>query len=125
MKGDTTKHRLSAWPLLTFSLFSIIASPLFAYKIKPAAILSQISKLKSEGIGPDNAETMATGPPGSKKVRHQRRLADLYSQYQQGLVQSNALDFDDIILVALKMLKENQGGLFIFSFLFFLCNYAL
>lgn len=82
-------------------------------KVKPAAILSQISKRKSAGLGPgESVDT--SGARGARKTTHERMLADLYSKYQSRLVQSNALDFDDIILVALKMLQQNQGEAFRF-----------
>lgn len=36
-------------------------------------------------------------------------VADVYKQYQERLVQSNAVDFDDLILVSLQLLKQDEG----------------
>lgn len=49
------------------------------------------------------------GSSGIGKSKHRMKVVEMYSKYQRRLVQSNAVDFDDIILVALKMLQEDQS----------------
>lgn len=81
---------------------------------------SSISKLKSQGLGPQDiakkSEDMlergkSTGFVGGK-ARHAKMVAEIYTKYQARLVQSNALDFDDIILVALRLLRQDKGRVF-------------
>lgn len=77
---------------------------------KPVIVLSMISKLKSKGMMPgDMAATKPTGPT-RRGVVNQHQLKQIYTAYQQKLVQSNALDFDDIILVALQLLRRDKGA---------------
>lgn len=82
--------------------------------MKPAAVQSAISKLKSEGLGPDDPG-VTSAPQGARKSRSQKRIAEIYSKYQARLIQSNAVDFDDIILVALKVLQQDESECFSFS----------
>lgn len=80
-----------------------------APQAKPVIVLSMISKLKSKGTMPgDMPETKPTGPT-RRGVVNKHQLKQIYTAYQQKLVQSNALDFDDIILVTLQLLRRDKG----------------
>ncbi|CAN0368233.1 unnamed protein product, partial [Ectocarpus sp. 12 AP-2014] len=85
-------------------------------EVKPNMMRSSISKLKSQGLGPQDiakrSEDMlergkSTGFVGGK-ARHANMVAEIYTKYQARLIQSNALDFDDIILVALRLLWQDE-----------------
>ena len=56
-----------------------------------------ISKSKSEGIYPEDAEYKVIDPI----------VFDIFKKYQQSLVNYNAIDFDDILVMSYKILKNN------------------
>ena len=59
--------------------------------MKEKMLLGAISAAKDELIGPDEFELRAEGD------FTQRRIAQVYREYQRQLKNSNALDFDDLI----------------------------
>ena len=69
--------------------------------IKEKAILSAISNAKNEMIGPDEYLRNAGSNFGMKK------MADAYREYQEQLKKNNALDFDDLLVLTVKLFKEN------------------
>ena len=38
---------------------------------------------------------------------HDKKIAELYAEYQRRLRENNALDFDDLLTVTVRLLKEN------------------
>jgi DNA helicase II / ATP-dependent DNA helicase PcrA len=64
----------------------------------PRGLAAQVSNLKNELVGPDDYE-----PRGGAA----RAIAEAYSLYQQRLQQAHALDFDDIIMRTVQLLKDN------------------
>lgn len=69
-------------------------------RFKPSGVLSTISQAKQEMVEAEAYEGMARGP-------FQEVVAQVYRQYQKNLQQYSALDFDDILSVTVKMLREN------------------
>jgi DNA helicase-2/ATP-dependent DNA helicase PcrA len=69
---------------------------------KPKSVLSAISSAKNELTGPE--EYMA----GARDPRT-RTIAQIYEAYQRILVRGNALDFDDLIMLAVRVLREHSG----------------
>lgn len=69
---------------------------------KPRAILSQISSSKNELIPPEEYTQFAKG-------RFQELVARLYPIYQRRLRQSDALDFDDLLVETVKLLSEDES----------------
>lgn len=69
---------------------------------------SSISKLKSQGLGPEDVRVEGKGLVGAA-ARRAKTVVEIYRNYQRRLVQNNAMDFDDIILVALRLLRQNTG----------------
>ncbi|MBI2064241.1 MAG: UvrD-helicase domain-containing protein [Candidatus Yanofskybacteria bacterium] len=71
-------------------------------KFNPRAILSKISRLKTNLIFPDDFE------PNDffSKV-----VAKIYGKYQAELKKMNGLDFDDLIVLTVRILKEHPGTL--------------
>ncbi len=67
-------------------------------KYKPAAVAGQISRAKSRLVEPEEFEI------GNSIYR--KRVAEIYSLYEKKLIQSNALDFDDLIKKACELLKK-------------------
>jgi len=67
----------------------------------PAAILSTIGRAKDKLMGPE--EFLA----GAQSF-YDQKVGEIYRCYQQRLRQNNALDFDDLILETLRLLRAND-----------------
>ena len=52
---------------------------------------------------------------------YQQKVADVYEYYERELRKNNALDFDDLLLVAVKLLQSNEAVLDKYSKRFSLC----
>lgn len=71
-------------------------------KFQPKAVLATIGKIKDSMKSPD--EYIA----GSAFGYYEKQIAAVYIEYQKRLKKNNALDFDDIIYLTVKILKENK-----------------
>ena len=69
--------------------------------LKPKSIIAIISKAKNEGKTPEEYKEGAYYP-------NQRKIARIYQRYEEEKEAANALDFDDLLLRALKMFRENS-----------------
>ena len=69
------------------------------------AVLSEISNAKNEMLEPIPYDLRAGGDYRKEKI------AKVYSMYQQKLKENNAVDFDDIINLTIKILSENPDVL--------------
>ena len=70
-------------------------------QIKPKAIEAAISKAKNEGIDPDEYGLEAY-------YANQKAIASVYAAYEKAKWGASALDFDDLLLMVAKMLRENR-----------------
>jgi DNA helicase-2/ATP-dependent DNA helicase PcrA len=70
--------------------------------IQYRAMLSRISHGKSHNETPQDWYSAATDP-------NLTRLAKIYSVYEERLVQANALDFDDLLLESVRLLRHDDG----------------
>ncbi len=68
----------------------------------PRAVLGMISKAKDQMQSP---EQFAADAGGDYRMK---RIAELYRDYQSRLKESNAVDFDDIILLTVRLLQEHE-----------------
>ncbi len=66
---------------------------------KPSAILSRISWAKNHMMDPQDMY-LNSGDPQTEKVAH------IYQIYKQELAKSNAMDFDDLLLETVRLLKS-------------------
>ncbi len=64
------------------------------------AVLSRISSAKDEMMGPDDFERNAGGD------FRERKIAQLYAEYQKELRKNNALDFDDLIVKTVELFER-------------------
>ena len=69
----------------------------------PRSVLSVISNAKNDMITCDGFYSEFSSNPRMKTV------AKLYELYQRKLAQNNALDFDDMIMLTVKVLKESDA----------------
>ncbi len=67
-------------------------------RYNPRSMLAKISKLKTSLIWPDDY---------APHEFMEKLIAKLYGHYQNGLREMNALDFDDLIVLTVKIFKEN------------------
>jgi DNA helicase II / ATP-dependent DNA helicase PcrA len=70
--------------------------------LTPRLILSRISYAKNHGQSAEILRAEAVD-------KDHRRIADLYAEYERLLHQSNALDFDDLLLRTARLLRENAA----------------
>ncbi len=70
-------------------------------KFDPRKIRYAISNAKNLGLSPQDYEKEQSGYKG-------RVIAEVYSHYQDQLASNNALDFDDLILVPVKLFQQNE-----------------
>ncbi len=68
----------------------------------PRAVLSRISHAKSHHESPMDWYKAATDPKLT-------RLAKIYELYEERLLQANALDFDDLLLESVRLLKHDEA----------------
>jgi DNA helicase-2/ATP-dependent DNA helicase PcrA len=71
-------------------------------KFDPRKIRYTISNAKNQGITPD--EYIKHEPGYRGKV-----IAEIYQEYQGQLAANNALDFDDLILVPVRLFEQNES----------------
>lgn len=69
---------------------------------KESSVLARISKLKDQQITSDEFINE------NYKNYHERNIGEIYSLYVKKLKQYNALDFDDLLLKALALLKQEK-----------------
>jgi DNA helicase-2/ATP-dependent DNA helicase PcrA len=67
----------------------------------PRAVLSAISRAKCDGVDPEAYAAKAAG-------HFALTVAPLYRDYDRRLRSSNTLDFDDLLLVTLRLLEERE-----------------
>lgn len=68
-------------------------------------VMNEISRAKDSLI---DAEEYTLDSQGDEKYRN---IAKIYTRYQKKLMDSNLLDFDDIIMQTVKLLRENEDVL--------------
>jgi len=80
-------------------------------RLTPASALSRVSGAKSNLLTPDDLEKVASSP-------FETKLIDIYRAYEAALRANNALDFDDLIVIPVRLLArypemlERYGGRF-------------
>jgi DNA helicase II / ATP-dependent DNA helicase PcrA len=67
-------------------------------------LAAQISGLKNELVSTAQAVDQAVTPP-------ERRLADVYREYQRRLLDASAADFDDLLLLTVRLFREHPDAL--------------
>ena len=70
--------------------------------LKPRDVLSRISYAKNHGVAPENYAARFPSD-AAKDVEY------VYEKYDSRLRNSNSLDFDDLLLKSVAVLKKNQG----------------
>lgn len=70
-------------------------------RFQPSGILARISNAK-------NALQDAAAFARQAGDFYEQKVADIYSRYEQKLQLNNALDFDDLLMLSIKLLQENK-----------------
>ncbi|MBE9046612.1 DNA helicase PcrA [Pleurocapsales cyanobacterium LEGE 10410] len=71
-------------------------------KFDPRKIRYTVSNAKNQGLTPDDFAKQEPGYRG-------RVVAEIYNEYQSRLAANNALDFDDLIWVPVKLFQQNES----------------
>ena len=71
-------------------------------KFDPRKIRYAVSNAKNQGLTPDDFAKQEPGYRG-------RVIAEIYNEYQSRLAANNALDFDDLIWVPVKLFQQNES----------------
>ena len=74
-------------------------------QLKERGALSAISSAKDKLIGPEEFLLNATGD------FRQRRIGEIYQEYQKQLKKNNAMDFDDLIVKTVELFQNNPDVL--------------
>jgi DNA helicase-2/ATP-dependent DNA helicase PcrA len=70
-------------------------------RFEPKKVRWAISQAKNQGWLPDQLETQAEG-------QRERRIAEAYRRYRRALAANNALDFDDLLLLPVQLLRQHE-----------------
>ncbi|WP_017316732.1 DNA helicase PcrA [Mastigocladopsis repens] len=70
-------------------------------KFEPRSVRYAISNAKNQGLSPKEFEREQPNYRG-------RVIAEVYNYYQSRLAENNALDFDDLILVPVRLFQQNE-----------------
>lgn len=73
-------------------------------RFPPRQIHSAISAAKNELIDPDGYASAAHNP-------FERRISDVYAEYQRRLKDASALDFDDLLVLTVKLFQQHPDVL--------------
>ena len=71
-------------------------------KFEPRSVRYQISNAKNLGLSPDDYLRENSNYKG-------RVVAEVYQEYQSQLASNNALDFDDLILIPVRLFQQNES----------------
>jgi DNA helicase-2/ATP-dependent DNA helicase PcrA len=74
----------------------------FDYTVEPGHALARISKLKAKGVSADDFRATA-------KNVNDNEFAMVYSSYQEHLKESNLLDYDDLLVQCVELLKQRPS----------------
>ncbi|MFN9660313.1 MAG: UvrD-helicase domain-containing protein [Cyanobacteriota bacterium] len=70
-------------------------------RFEPKKVRWAISNAKNQGWLPDQLEANAEG-------QRERKVAEAYRRYRRALAANNALDFDDLLLLPVELLRQND-----------------
>ncbi len=73
-------------------------------RLSPRSVAAAISAAKNEMLSPSAYESSRGGDDP-----HHRRIAQIYDLYARRLMLANAMDFDDLLLNAVEMLKRDEA----------------
>jgi DNA helicase-2/ATP-dependent DNA helicase PcrA len=73
-------------------------------RFPPRQLHGRISSFKNDLLTPDEVAEAAVTPP-------ERRYADVYREYQRRLLEASAVDFDDLLLLAVRLFREHEDAL--------------
>ena len=73
-------------------------------RFPPRQLHARISALKNDLVGPQEAKQAAASPP-------EQRIADVFLEYQRRLEEASALDFDDLLVLTVRVLREHPDAL--------------
>jgi DNA helicase-2/ATP-dependent DNA helicase PcrA len=73
-------------------------------RFPPRQLHARISALKNELVAPEELAASAL-------TAHEKRLADVYTEYQRRLLEASAVDFDDLLTLTVRLLRDHPDVL--------------
>jgi DNA helicase-2/ATP-dependent DNA helicase PcrA len=73
-------------------------------RFPPRRLHAAVSALKNEMVTPEAAADRAFTPP-------EHQIAEVYREYQQRLLEASAVDFDDLLVLTVRVLREHPDVL--------------
>jgi len=73
-------------------------------RFAPRQLQARISALKNELVTAEQFAARAVSPP-------EKRLADVYTEYQRRLAEASAVDFDDLLVLVVRLFREHPDAL--------------
>ena len=73
-------------------------------RFPPRQLHARISALKNDLIGPAEVTASAFTPPEVK-------IAEVYTEYQRRLLDASAVDFDDLLMLVVRLFREHSDAL--------------
>jgi len=73
-------------------------------RFPPRQLQARISALKNELVTAEEYAAAAVTPP-------EKRLASVYAEYQKRLAEASAVDFDDLLVLVVKLFREHPDAL--------------
>ncbi len=73
-------------------------------RFPPRQLHARISALKNDLIGPAEVSASAFTPP-------EQKIADVYTEYQRRLLDASAVDFDDLLMLVVRLFREHPEAL--------------
>jgi DNA helicase-2/ATP-dependent DNA helicase PcrA len=82
---------------------SLLVLDLPAEVYPPRSVRAQISHAKNHGITPDDMEADATASRNDER----KKVAQIFREYNRALHSAGSLDFDDLLLLSVQLLREH------------------
>lgn len=70
-------------------------------QVNPRAVRNEISGCKNEIMTPDDYEKLAAG-------KFEKTVLEVFKKYEKTLKSNNAVDFDDLLILPIKLFRENK-----------------
>ncbi len=84
---------------------SLLVLDLPAEVYAPRSVRAQISHAKNHGVTPDDMESEAADADNDER----KKVAQIFRAYNDALRKAGAVDFDDLLLLSVKLLREHDG----------------
>lgn len=79
------------------------------FQLTPSLVLNSVSQSKAKGISPQVFSERVSKLGDNDHANSQKIIAKLYEGYMKQLKLTNSLDFDDLLVYGVRLLRQNPG----------------